>query len=479
MDTEIHTETNIELANWKKYISNILQSNNKLYIKGGNALGLFILKSFIHKPNFDTYYKEFVNYGFIKDWDFYCYGVDNIARENILDKYDMTLEGQKIQIIRYKTMHERLLLNNSPLIELAIHKKEQLSDMEIPLTCIKIPITDNNLDIMFDVISMFYNNIIDKIILFKLFESIEFIQYEHNQYGLFSVNLNIFDDGNLSSTFLQLIRNYTIDEQQFIISHMKQPDRLFTRLIQKNIPKSNNIIKFCELIGMHKYDFILDEQFINNLIWKFYEDLKNVVIELFLPFKDKLFDKYCIVDEYNEFGEFIKYYSEDIKNYYSYGNIVLEIDNVLNCNNLEEIHKILSVYDDQLINDLMKIKNFKALVNKIHNIKHKAALYEKFNKNIAINEIKSIINNNNNNIAKENDIISKLYMDIWKVYGDLFSGINIGRLNEIIGNDLVVNECVIYIFSDIVKQLRRKHMKCDNEFYNIVVFFMKIEKLLH
>ena len=471
--------TNTELNNWKKYVSNILKSNNKLYIKGGNALGLFILKSFIYNYNFDEYYEMFLTFGFIKDWDFYCYGIDDVSSETILEKYNMTLEGKKIKIIRYKTIHERLLVDNFPLIELAIHEKEQLSDMEIPLTCIKIPITSDNLNNIFDTISMFYNNSINKNILVKLFESIDFSQYTPNQYGLFSANSNIFDDGDLSSKFFEIITNYTIDEQQFIISHMKQPDRLFTRLIQKNIPKSNNIIKFCKSIGIDKYNFILDEQFINNIIWKFYGDFKNMVNELFLPFRDKLFDEYCIIDNYNEFGEFLKYYCEDIKNYYSYRNIVLEINNILQCNNLEEAHKVLSVYDDQLINDLMKIKNFKALMNKIHNIKHRVVLYEKFNKNIVINEIKSIMNNNNNNILKENDIINKLYMDIWKVYDELFSRINIGRLTEIIGKDYVVNECVIYIFSDVVRQLRRKYMKCDNEFYNIVIFFMKIEKLVH
>ena len=438
------------------------------------------VKSFIWNSDFDIYYKEFVKFGFIKDWDFYCYGVDDIVSENTLEQYTMTLEGKKIKVIRYKTIHERLLFDNLPLIELAIHEKEQLSDMEIPLTCIKFSITINNLDIVFDVIDMFYTNSINKNILIKLFESIEFIQYESNQYGLFSVDFNIFDDGMLSCKFIEILKDYTIDEQQFIISHMKQPDRLFARLIQKNIPKSNNILKLVNLIEIDRYKFILDEQFIDKLIWRFYRDFKKTVDDIFLPFNYKLIEKYSRIDNYNEFGDFLNYYNENIKNGYCYENITLDIDGILKCCNIDEIHKILSVYEGKLVDDLMKIKRFEALVDKIKQLKYKIKVYDKyieFNRNVTVNDIKIMINYNNKLVMNGFDDIKLLYMDIWKAYDELFRGINIGRLTEIINKDVFVNECVKFIFGDMVKQLRFKYMKCDNEFYNIVVFFMKIVKL--
>ncbi len=177
----------------------------------------------------------------------------------------------------------------------------------------------------------------------------------------------------------------------------------------------------------------------------------------------------------------MNYYNENIRNGYCYENITLDIDSILKCCTLDEIYKILSVYEGQLVDNLMKIKRFEVLINKIKQLKYVIKLYDKyieFNRNFTVNDIKIMIKDNNKLIINEGDGIKSLYIDIWKMYDELFKGINIGRLTEIINKDVFVNECVKFIFGDMAKRLRFKYMKCDNEFYNIVVFFMKIVKLV-
>jgi hypothetical protein len=461
----------MELLCWKNFMAALydLDPELKIYIKGGATLGLLLLKSLIKARNFDKF-STYQSYNFLKDWDFICYSQSDVSIPDILDKYSMFLEGKKVKVVRYKTLHERLLINGESLIECSFHSKENLSDMELPLTTIKIPVTTHNIKIIFDTIEMFNSNTLDEDLLHNLFDNIEFIQRTCNDVGLFSVTNEEFDDGNLSNNFLSILCDYELEEKQFIISHMKQPDRLFLRL-QKNINKSDKIREYGALFD-ESYDFVLDNPYIDSLVSRFFFDLKSKIDEIYVQHKEMLLLVYTQIDQLNEEIKFLNYLYEDTKNKYTY-------EDYLALSKVDSYDKLLHI-DNTLAFDLLKSRCEKSVINKLTKFDERIALYDKHKQSylsLTLSELKREISSHNKLLLNHVANVKVIYANIYNDYGKLFEGINLGRLVEIINKDSFTDEKVRLIFGDAVKGLRFKYVNQCRGYSDIISLFMKINKL--
>ena len=217
---------------WKKYFKHLLSHTNlQLYLKGGAVIGLHLQ-----------------NRNLIKDWDFVAYGSITDDFYQISKIYDIQQEGKSIIVMRHKS---------NSLIELAIKPEpESFSSLEFPMTAMKIKITLDIIDDLFDVIDG------------KQILKFDVLICDSDEHGLF--NINNFDDGKLSEELLSIIKTIPNDSQ-LLVSLIKEPDRFFLRL-QKNINKSIYI----RWLGVNE-SWLLDENHIYSIINEFIMKLKKLI----------------------------------------------------------------------------------------------------------------------------------------------------------------------------------------------------------
>src|SRR5690606_23417848 len=128
---------------WKKYFIHLLSHTNfQLYLKGGAVLGLYLQ-----------------NRNLIKDWDFVAYGPVTDDFYHISKIYDIQQDGKSIIVMRSSQedsethSHKSEELPSKPLIKLAVKPEpESYSSLEFPKTAMKIKITLDIIDNLFDVI---------------------------------------------------------------------------------------------------------------------------------------------------------------------------------------------------------------------------------------------------------------------------------------------------------------------------------------
>lgn len=285
IETGIKGETN----KFYLFIKDIIKNEKMdVYIKGGNVIGLKILKMIRDKyKNNETIFREvfekFLELELIKDWDFAAYTSEPIT-ENYRNKLDKIAKGYKLvprakTFILYQTK-KPLLTEDKAMFEIAVVDSDAFTKLEIPLTTMKIGINKYNIKYIFMFCKMFMTSEnrenIDFDILKRMIDKINIIIHPHHN-GLYKVDNKNFDKGKLSDELVDFIDKYSKYDKnlhQFLIIHIEDPFRILYRLPEKNIKKNDKIKNF-----VHKYideknqSWLFDSEFINKMINKFMNDL--------------------------------------------------------------------------------------------------------------------------------------------------------------------------------------------------------------
>jgi len=272
-------------------------SINKIYCKGGSALGFVVLKLLFDR--YDTKFNnkninanfiklkfnEFVKLNLIKDFDFTVFMNEDDKKKFTEEATTKKInkEGETISIFRFE---DGLKIGDDYLFELSVKNKEEISDLELPLTNIKFEVNKDNIDSLFEIIDMFIrvdninfskikkilDNLLVKVIINgdNLVNSIKDGLYvitepDKISQGILSPELmKIIDD------FLVAINNSTDIERltimQFLITHLSEPDRLFIRFLQKNIKKTENIINFFNDNNIELPNWLMSEKVFQDII---------------------------------------------------------------------------------------------------------------------------------------------------------------------------------------------------------------------
>ena len=288
----IFSETTI----FSNFIYTLLSKNYDVYLKGGTVLGLYILKLLYDKygndyTTFEKYFNELVKLDLIKDWDFTTYThtpIDDKLKEsleNIAKKNHLVLRAKTF--ILYQTEFP-IKLNDAALFEISIMEDEIFSNLELPLTTMKIKINKKNLNHIFMFAKCFYSykvkNIpIDTDIIKHMISKLNFYIYP-NKNGLFSINKNNYHIGNLNKNIVEYIHKFShnLDKEQFLITQIQEPNRIFYRLLEKNIPKTEKIVVFLKKYDLPSdHSWLLDTKSIEKLISTFISNLGDKLVDIF------------------------------------------------------------------------------------------------------------------------------------------------------------------------------------------------------
>ena len=93
------------------------------------------------------------------------------------------------------------------------------------------------------------------------------------------------DKGELSEPLINLIIKFSkgnINLQQFLVTHVEEPNRLLYRLIEKSIPKSIKIKTFLQQNNIYsdKITWLLDADYITNQVDMFVQVLSDALYSL-------------------------------------------------------------------------------------------------------------------------------------------------------------------------------------------------------
>jgi len=326
----------------------INKEHMKIYIKGGNVIGLAVLKLIYDEYSNDDVkfaqaFKKFLSMELIKDWDFTAYTNGKDTDEKYRAKLDKLASKYKLvprakTFILYQTKVP-ILVYDKALFEIAIIPADTpFSKMEIPLTTMKVEVTEHNLKYIFIMAKNFYSfktkSIpIDLNIVKKVISRTNIIIHPHKS-GLYVPNKKI-DTGDLNLDLVEFIEKFTSGNKywtQFLITQLEDPYRLIYRMPEKNLIKTNQINEFIKtnLPKTSKPDWLLDtketsnilEKFINKLglkLKKIYQDTQ--LLESVLDFlRDANFGKPQIQIEWNELGSDAKLRIKKI-----FGPLVMQI----------------------------------------------------------------------------------------------------------------------------------------------------------
>jgi hypothetical protein len=257
------TEINIRHETMKFYlfIKDIIQNENMdVYVWGGNALGLKVLQMIHQKylnddKKFEKAFKEFLKLDLIKDWDF-----RSITKKEITPEYRKKIDkiSKKYNLVpRAKTFilyqaPKPIEIDDKAMFEISIVDSNLYSDLEIPLTSMRIKVTEYNLKYIFMFAKSFFSyklkdESFDFSIMRRMLDKIKIIIFPHKN-GLYNVT-DDFDKGGINDTLIDFIKEFSkndIDLTQFIVIMLKDTSRIFYRLFEKNIPKTNKIKHFLE-----------------------------------------------------------------------------------------------------------------------------------------------------------------------------------------------------------------------------------------
>lgn len=318
-----------EVQDWKtKIFQRVFLANHdnemfrdalSIYAKGGCVLGLMVLRMMLQhsatvsKSTIEIL-EDFDSLGLIKDWDFtilinpdkakptvrapskkpvpHCkdglYGDfidDLLLRENP----DFGQEGNVICIVRHQPNIVRVYSDDA-LFETSIGVKrfndEHLTDLEIPMTSMMIPLTNDNYEHFFEMAEAFYqvylarvansapytSDLAETIKRLVLSEKLEIVGLPATG-GFFDLDAikRSVDYGPLTGKPIAKViemaavywasgkNNGTDDEetktsnniQQFLACQTSQIDRLFVRMMGKNLGKS---IKITEKLGQYRFE---------------------------------------------------------------------------------------------------------------------------------------------------------------------------------------------------------------------------------
>jgi hypothetical protein len=267
-----------EATQFKLFIDELMKEGLTIYIKGGTVLGLQILKMLCNKysgKEFEKVFNEFLKTELIRDWDFAAY-TETTIDESYRAKMDKL--AKKFNLVpRAKTFilyqaRFPIRINEQALFEIALLDNTDINlDLELPLTTMKVKVNRRNINYVFMLAKCFSSkDPIDLDVIKYIMKDMNIIIPE-NKNGLFK-----FDKlytGELSSDMKALISDMTKKDiylQQFLITHIHEPNRMLYRLLEKNIPKVNKINTFLRETNLDtKVSWLFDSQFILNTVEQF------------------------------------------------------------------------------------------------------------------------------------------------------------------------------------------------------------------
>ena len=272
----------------------------KIYIKGGNVIGLAVLKLIYNKYKNDNLkfakaFGKFLDMELIKDWDFTAY----THNKEITDKYREKLDKMAVKyklvpraktFVLYQTKFP-ILIYEKALFEIAILDLDsvQYSKMEIPLTTMKVKVNEYNLKYIFALAKNFYAYTKYKVpfdldIIKKILEKIDIIIHPHKS-GLYDPKHNI-DEGELNKELVNFINKFANGNMfltQFLITQLEDPYRVIYRFPEKNIVKTSNIVNFIkkELPNIKTPSWLLDVKYIKKITDHFIKELGYKLADIY------------------------------------------------------------------------------------------------------------------------------------------------------------------------------------------------------
>jgi len=305
----------------------------------------------------------------------YQYMLNQFLSNEIILKY-FRKEGQVVIVLRDKNNLKTLSNQSESFIEMSIkncetpHDTSHLIDLEIPLTSMMVQIHNSNIELVFSIIKSYYmlqqyGIELEDEFYYSLVQKINLLSiqiYKTTPQGLFDVLECYYSSGNtklgkeiieqIENTSNQIMSNsdkindnhITNSEsiKQFLASSIIQPDRLFIRLVGKNIPKSAR----CQRV-LEKYSIP-----ISNINWLLDKDILNKIIITFLTNLSKLYIDWekiinctdCSTSSINKhiIDSKIHLMDKTIFCGCNLGRLIGEIDKISNSNDL---NKMIGVYD--------------------------------------------------------------------------------------------------------------------------------------
>jgi hypothetical protein len=364
--TKYFNRLDLESERWINFFNEILSNNlGKIYCKGGSVLGLYCYSINTEEKN-NNYIQQL-----IKDFDFTIYTDDNDTNniikkiESIGNKYYLFNEAQTMTILRFKFPTYR---NEDVFYECSVKKKKNLyNDYELPLTNMKIEINNKKtLNDLFTVMKSNYNNTFyTEKIKDKVTDLIIIIDKSEN--GLLKIESKKINAPELLTEIIESVTENT-NEQFFLYNHVQEIDRLFYRLFEKNIVKSNKIKAMFPKLENEKW--LINNEHIISLVDKFIGKSKQILLPLLINFiknfiniqiikqtkynnKDKNKDIRKIIEENININKEIKkiFYLNDNKNYINLGRI-----NDFVSNYKPELKSTKLFIDFFCINEIIKYK---------------------------------------------------------------------------------------------------------------------------
>jgi hypothetical protein len=290
------------------------QENMDIYIKGGTVLGLKVLsmiyEKYGHDKVFEEKFNEFKKLELIRDWDFASYlegkEITEAYRAN-LDKIARTykLVPRAKTFILYQSKYP-IKINDQALFEISILQSNNIVDLELPLTTMKVKINRRNLLQIFMLAKCFYSSDpIDLNVIKHIIKDMRILIPEASN-GLFVRHK--LDRGNLSKKLIELIINFSrgnINLQEFFVTHIQEPNRLLYRLLEKNIPKNNKIKSFLQQNNMkkEKISWLLNTDYIMKQVDMFIQELGSTLDQIITNGFSKNKSKLEIIEYLDDFLE--------------------------------------------------------------------------------------------------------------------------------------------------------------------------------
>ncbi|AYV75936.1 MAG: hypothetical protein Terrestrivirus3_205 [Terrestrivirus sp.] len=449
----IEAKLKYETKQFQLLIEDLFNEHITIYIKGGTVLGLKILKMVYNRygesTDFEKYFNRFLELDLIRDWDFASYTYDVEIDKTFRDKTDEM--ARKLGLVpRAKTFilyqaRRPIQLDEQALFEIAILQSDDLSGLELPLTTMKVKINRRNLNYVFMFAKCFYsyktkNVPIDLDVVKYMIKDMNILIYPHKD-GLFETTPETFDTGGLSKDLLTFIGNFAKknrDLEQFLITEIMEPHRLFYRLLEKNIPKVEKISKFLIEVGIAKKDklptWLFDPKYIMKTVTLFVDELGKKMVEVYEDDSKKINQARMVVisdqNNNNMFSDLSNSDSSDLSNLSEYSDMLVSnlssdsINSLGRLNGMEayEIEMIQMEHSDKYIAAIeLAVKNVAEFIGGI-NLDRVRIEYDKFAesgrdlvKKMFYPLYKQIIKNNNDNsvnsVNKKN-ILSELSNDI-------------------------------------------------------------------
>jgi hypothetical protein len=269
-----------------------------------------------NKLDFKEYFNDFLELGLIRDWDFSAYtdrDIDDAYRakfDKLAKKYGLVPRAKTF--ILYQTRNP-IQLDDQALFEIAVLDGDDLADLELPMTTMKVKINRRNLKYVYMFAKCFYqfrkfNEPIDIDIIKHMIKNIHILMYPYEK-GLFKTSEDTFDVADLSKDmvdFIEKFANKDRDLEQFLVTQIAEPHRMCYRLLEKNIPKVVKITEYLESHGIvnKKPDWMFNENFILSTINNFMTDLGK---EMLKKYKSKSIKRNSVdIEGLNKVSEFIE-----------------------------------------------------------------------------------------------------------------------------------------------------------------------------